>query len=279
MIFKALEFPLQEFKSLTEMHNAIKSGAERIIQLKQSEIYKSSEKGQLSIIGSNTGLQALKGVLEIKENFIYPVISTTRYMDSHKDCHFDGCFKKTVKEQKGKVSYALDHNLLYDSILAWPEDVKMSINDIPWADLGKAEYSGTTQGLVFAISKDAIRRKDVLLDIEQRGSKFENSIRMIYHKIVLGVNSENKEMRAERDYYEKRIDSIVNSDLVKEDGYFWGVEELGIYKEGSLVVAGGSNDATAIFTKNIEPLTSTHKTEPLEDTQEKEAKRKILSII
>lgn len=273
MKYSAIEFPNIEFSTKSEMHKAILQNSDRIIHLKKSEIYKSSEKGQISCVSNPSIVPSVKSSLEVKEGFIYPVISTTRFMDSHKDCHFDGCFKKTIKEQKGKILYALDHQLKYNDVLAWPENVKMSIEQINWSDLGKS-YSGSTEGLVFTIKKEDIRFKNVLLDIEQRANKFENSIRMVYHKIVLGVNSDSKEFKQERDYYEKRIDSIVNSDLVKEDGYFYGVEELGIHKEGSLVVAGGSNDATSIFSKD-EPL-STH-LEPSQDTQKR--RKKILSTI
>ena len=50
-------------------------------------------------------------------------------------------------------------------------------------------------------------------------------------------------------------------------GCFWGVEELKIVQEGSLVSAGGSNDATSIYQKHTEPSDDTHKEEPVITTQ------------
>ena len=65
----------------------------------------------------------------------------------------------------------------------------------------------------------------------------------------------------------QRINEIANKEVAIEQGYFWGVEELKIHKEGSLVVAGGSNDATSIYSKDIEADIITSTTEPLKSTQ------------
>jgi hypothetical protein len=263
--FEAIEFPGIKFKTKLEMFKAISNDQEKIISIKKKQTYKAKFKGQSELlcneIKNNT---SIKSELEAKEDFIYPIISTTKYMDSHRDCHFDGCFKKTVKEQQGKVVYALDHSLKFDSIIAWEKDVKMVISDIGWGMVGK-NYSGSTEALIFEIDKDKFKRKDVLEAIENKDSDFENSIRMVYHKIVLGVNSDDKDLKKAKSYYDKRISEIANKDVVEEVGYFWGIEELGIRKEGSLVVAGGSNDATSIFQKN-EPSKDTH-VEPEESTQ------------
>jgi hypothetical protein len=206
-----------------------------------------------------------KGVYGEKDGYLSPIISTPIYIDSHQDVHFDGCFNKTVVEQNGKVKYILDHSNTYENVLAWSKDVNMLVKQVPWGTVGK-QYSGNTEALVFEISKDKFTRKDVLADIENKVEDFENSISMIYYKIVLGMESDDKAHRAERDYYERRKGEIVNSEELDETPFFWGVEELGIYKEGSLVVAGGSNDATRIF--NPEAVTDTSiKIEPSYDTQ------------
>lgn len=261
-VFKCIEFPERDFSSKTEMFKALKRNENKIIQLKKAQIYKGSEKGQVSFLnGSKIKFDATKAGFEAKENFIYPIISTTNFYDSHKDVHFNNCFNRTVKNEQGKVMYALDHELKYDSVLAWPKDVEMFIASIPWGMVGKS-FEGETEALVFGISKDSITRKDVLDDIENKVADFENSIRMIYYKIVLGINSEEKELAENKIYYDSKIDLIANKEDVAEEGYFWGVEELGIHKEGSLVVAGGSNSATSIYSKNIDSS---------EDTQEEDS--------
>lgn len=250
-MIKAIEFPNKEFATKAELYKALHDSKDEIISLKKAQVYKSVEKDQVSVLSAAKAMKAVTSKnFEAKEDYIYPIISTTKYLDSHKDVHFDGCFTKTVKEQQGKVLYALDHELKYDSVIAWQKDVKMFVCSVDWAMVGKS-YTGQTEALVFEIAKDSIKRKDVLESIENESADFENSIRMTYHKIRFAVNSNEKDFAEAKAYYDLRIGDIANKEAVEEDGYFWGVEELGIYKEGSLVVAGGSNDATSIYHKNI----------------------------
>lgn len=268
MKFKCIEFPDKEFASKEEMFIHLKANEEKIIGLKKAKIYKSCEKAQISFLNLDVVKLTEQGKagFEVKEDYIYPVISTTNYMDSHKDCHFPNCFTKTVGEQQGKVYYALDHKLEWSSIAAWPKDVQMFVSPIPWNMVGK-NYMGETEGLVFAIPKVKVRA-DVLTAVENKASDFENSIRMGYDKIKLGINSTNKTLKENKEYYDKRINEIANKDQVEKDGYFWGVEELRIHKEGSLVVAGGSNDATGIIISDPSNDSLSNKGEPAESSSE-----------
>lgn len=266
-MIKAREFPGRSYETKEDLFQDLKKNEARLIDIKKSEIHKSCDKGQISFLNAEKAFEnaEIKN-FRAKQGYIYPIISTTNYRDSHKDVHFNGCFNKTVKEQQGKVVYALDHELKYDSILAWQKDIRMFKASIDWALVGK-DYEGETEALVFEINKSAFARKDVLQAIEDKVSDFENSIRMVYHKLKLGINSENKEYAENKAYFDSKIDLIANKDAVLDDGYFWGVEELAIYKEGSLVVSGGSNDATSIYEKlEADPVTST-KQEPEKSTQ------------
>lgn len=268
-MIKALEFPNKTFSTKEDLFTELKKNESRLIDLKKSNVYKSHEKGQFSFLNADKLFNVEKSLINAKEGFIYPIISTTNYMDSHKDVHFNGSMNKTAKEQNGKVVYTLDHELKFDSIIAWQKDVNMFIANIGWNMVGK-NYLGTTEALVFEINKDAITRKDVLKAIENKVSEFQNSIRMLYITVKLGLDSSAKENAENKKYFDMRINEIVNKEQAIEDGYFWGVEELKIYKEGSLVTAGGSNDATSIYNKEIEAVGNTSNTEPSDsDTQDK----------
>lgn len=245
-IIKSVDFPERQFKSKSELFKCLFDNQKEIINIKKSQIYKSHDKRRLPFNSLDVSKMSALKSFQAKDNFIYPIISTTNYMDSHKDVHFRGSMTKTAKEQNGKVKYILDHELKYDSVLAWEKDVNMFVSEIPWGMVGKS-YIGTTEALIFEINKDNIRKKEVLSDIENKVSDFENSIRMVYFKINLGLDSDDKEYKENKKYFDDRIDLIANKEEALKDGYFWGVEELGIWKEGSLVVAGGSNDATSIF--------------------------------
>ena len=73
----------------------------------------------------------------------------------------------------------------------------------------------------------------------------------------MGIDSADKEYAVNKSYFDSRINLIANKEVALEQGYFFGVEEAKINKEGSLVLQG-SNDATEIIYSD-EPLKSTHK--------------------
>ncbi len=270
-MIKCIEFPDQEFATKEAMYAELKRNESKLISLKKAQIYKSCEKSQISFLNLDiskiTGAE--KANFDVKEGFIYPVISTTRYRDSHKDVHFDGCFNRTKNDQQGKVYYALDHDLKWASIIAWPKDVKMFVTPLDWYLVGK-NYPGQTEALVFEIAESKITKSDVLQAIKDKASDFENSIRMAYEKITLGINSTEKDLSVNKAYFDSRINEIANKEEVLEDGYFWGVEALKIHKEGSLVIAGGSNDATSIITLGADLITP--KTDPPAGSQKERVK-------
>jgi len=262
-MIKCIEFPNKKFSTKEDMFDALIKNQDKLIDIKKAGI-----KESIGIAIANITEDVVKGISGAKEDCVYAIVSTTNFYDSHKDVHFPKCFDKTVKDQQGTVQYALDHDLKWDSIVVWKENIRMFVSKIDWASVGK-EYDGKTEALVLELPKDKFKRKDVLEAILTKQSDFENSIRMVYIKLNLGVNSDNPEHKSQKDYYEKRKSEIANFDEVEKEGYFWGVEELRIYKEASLVVAGGSNSATSIFTKENteEPLASTP-TENKEDSRQ-----------
>lgn len=257
--FKCIEFPDVEFPTQKEMFLMLKKHEQDIITLKKSKSFEGRMKHSVSCLNLDvnkifSGAKALD--FEVKSDFIYPVISTTKYMDSHNDVHLDGCFERTYKNQAGKVSYALDHELKYNSVIAWPKHVEMMVSSIPWGMVGKS-FAGETQGLVFGIEKSNVRLKDVLADIENKVHDFENSIRMIYKDIFLALDSTDKELSVNKQLFDMYLPQITNPEKAQELGYYWGIKQLAIDREGSLVVAGGSNDATGIITVDLAKSTST----------------------
>lgn len=70
------------------------------------------------------------------------------------------------------------------------------------------------------------------------------------------MDSDMDEDKQYKDYYDKRISEIVNREVAETLGYFWGVEEAKIITEGSMVLLG-SNDATPVNQKDIEPPAGT----------------------
>ena len=228
------------FDTKKEMFKALKSNKDHIISLKKGAV-KNSDGFPYT---AQNNLHQTKSIEGLEKGFIYPVINTTKYMDSHHDVHFDGIWNKSIKEQQGNVYYLVNHQLEIGKVIAYPENVEMMIKEIEWKDLGK-NYSGTTQALIFKTKIFDYSNKDAAYVIENR-LKAENSIRMQYVKMNLAINDESKEFKEEKAYYDKHINTISNKEMAEELGYFWGIEEAKIYKEGSMVLLG-SNDATPII--------------------------------
>jgi hypothetical protein len=268
-IIKSILFPEKSFATREELFACLKENEQFIIDCKKVEI-NSIEKCEATCFGLlkhelPTSSEALKSIgFNAKNGYIYPIISTTNWFDSHKDVHFDPCFNKTIKDQQGQVYYCADHNLSLQGIVAKKNAITMVKKNIPWSLVGK-DYTGTTTALIFEIAEKDVRAD--ALDFIKATPDLQNSIRMQYVNIKMGVDSNDKAYIENKAYYDLRINDIANKDEVEKDGYFFGVEELKIHKEGSLVVIGGSNSATSIYIPK-EAVTDTSKQiEPLENTQ------------
>jgi hypothetical protein len=245
---KAKEFPNKEFATKQDLFAELKKHEAKIIELKKAEILESHKKGQLAdwFVSKKIDTdEATKSLDFIKEGFIYPIINTTRYFDSHSDVHFDNLWTKTVQDQAGKIYYVADHTLQLTSVIAYPKDVKLLVKNIPWSLVGK-NYAGETQALIFEIPETEIQLQEAKTVIEKNIS-IQNSVRMAYVKIKLAMNSYAKEDVDYKRYFDLMYPLIANKEDVDEYGYFWGVEEAKIVKEGSMVLFG-SNDATSIIT-------------------------------
>lgn len=237
------DFPDKVFSTKEELFTALRENCAKIIAVKRANIYKSIDKGDADcgfLTKTNT---STKGSFEMKDEHIYPIINTTKYMDSHSDVHFDGIWNKSAKEQQGKIFYVADHQTKIDSIIAWPEDVNIMVKSVPWGFVGK-DFEGETEALIYEIPKAKLVNATAKAIIEEK-RPVQNSVRMMYVKINLGINSTAKEDVEYKKYFDSKIDSISNKIVVLEQGYFWGVEEAKIITEGSMVLRG-SNDATPI---------------------------------
>lgn len=254
-MIKCAALPEMTFDSQKALFKCLLQNEQKIIAVKKAAVQKSIDKGQL---GYYAGLKIDATKAEwMDDNYIYPVINTTKYMDSHDDVHFDGIWNKTLKENGAGLFYCLDHELKVSEIIAWPGEVEAFTKSIPWAMVGK-DYEGETEALIYKISKDKIENADALKVINAK-RPVQNSVRMQYVKMKLAINSTDSEFKAHKEYFDSRIDQVANKDVAVAKGFFWGHEEAKIIKEGSMVVFG-SNDATPIGYK--EAVTDTPKKEP-----------------
>jgi len=269
------EFPNRVFKNRDEAFAALKENEARLISLKCAQIFKSAEKLDGFSVSPflEKSLFTGKGVDTpswVKEGYVYPIINTTKYFDSHGDVHFDGIWDRSLKANVGKLFYVESHSLKIADIIAWPEDVTSFVKEIPWAMAGKA-YEGNTQALIYEIPMGKIEHGGARKVIEEKRD-MQNSVRMQYVKMTLAMDSDSKDWAENKKLYDDRIDLIANKDIVAENKYFWAIDEAKIFKEGSMVIAG-SNDATPNIYSSGDPAKGTSpKTESSEDTRLAELK-------
>lgn len=252
-VLKAIEIPGQEFETQEQMFRALKDNLQTISDAKKA-VVREADTVKIGMIGAGS---AVKG-LTLESGFVYPVINTTKFMDSHNDVHLDGIWDRSIKDVQGKIYYVANHKLEVGQVIAYPQDVKVMVQTVAWKDLGYG-FDGTTQALIFKIKRDKIRMKDAR-DIIEEKIDIEHSVRMQYLKFSLAVNSSEPDFKAEKSNFDKHISKIVNRKRAEELGYFFAIEEAKIVKEGSMVL-NGSNEATPmLLPKQTDPPGGSQKT-------------------
>jgi len=252
----------KSFSTKKELFNELKANKKELINLKKSAV-KFSDPNGLQIVSKSEAVKGMQPKGEIGYgSTVYPVINTTKYLDSHTDVHLDGIWNKSAKEQTGKTYLLINHDLSVGKVIAQPKDVEIMVKKMPWKDLGK-DLEGETEALIFKSKLTEKSNKDGYLAYKDN-DPVEHSIRMQYVKIDLAINSNDEDFADEKGVWDEVYPQIANKEVADETGYFWAVSEAKIFKEGSMVLAG-SNDATPTL-YDIEPLKSTQ-TEPPKGTQ------------
>ena len=261
----------QEFETKEDLFKALAENENLIVDAKKAQIYKSIDKG-LQIVTDQKGIEKAltseenKG-LKFDDNYYYFVVNSSNILDSHNDMHVDGNWKKTVKEQQGKVYLVFDHTLKRSEIIAMQKDIEMLTAKIPFSLLGK-NYDGESYCLIYKVAKDKIVNKEAKQWLED-GHKLEASVRMQYVNIETAFNTNDKEYAKQKENYDMYFPLIANKEDFEEIEYFWIVKEAKNVYESSLVLFG-SNGATGLIQENktdAEIITPEIKEEPLQDTQ------------
>ncbi len=235
----------KDFSSKEELFKELVKNEAKIIDLKKGAI---KDTDSISFFGVKD-TESIKALSFVKEGFVYPIINTTNYFDSHGDVHFPNLWNKSLKDKAKKIFYVLEHELEVDSVIAFPNDVNAFVKTVSWNDLGR-DYSGNTQALIFEIPKNKIQIEKIAKLFDEQIS-FENSVRMRYINVSLAIDSTSSDYEKQKSLWDARIDLVANKDVAKEQGYMWCIDEASIEKEGSLVLFG-SNDATPVIYQKSE---------------------------
>ena len=248
------------FETEKELFSALKTANDLIIAKKKSAILSTVEKGlnfSTKDVKKNPFTTTAKGIQQ-KEGFIYPIINTIGYLDSHNDLHVNGIWNKSAAEQVGKVHYVADHVIGVQNLIAHKSHVNIMVENVSWSSVGY-NYPGTTQALVFEIEEKNLMHEKAQQLLE-KNLPVENSVRMQYVNIVLCLDSSAKEDEEYRANYNKYHPLIANKDEFEEIRYFYAVLEAKIVGEGSMVLEGSNSATRTLSTKDIEPSKDTQET-------------------
>jgi len=269
----------QQFSTQGQLFAALKANKAQLINLKKAAI-KCSDPVDFTIVEATLKngevIKGEPGQTLSYGDYIYPVINTTGYLDSHKDLHLAGIWDKSATEQNGKTYYLINHNLAIGKVISYPNEVEIMLKTMDWRELGR-DYEGSTQALIFKARLTENSNQDAYRAIKA-GAPIQNSVRMVYVNLDLAINSKDKDLAAEKKLWDTYYPTIANKEAADTDGYFWPVYEAKIYKEGSAVLFG-SNDATGILydaPKQTEPPAGTQSRAATDRTRVKEELQKLL---
>ncbi len=204
-VIKAIEFPDREFESKEELYRALKEHQDIIMTKKRVDKTKSVPwKSHIAIKDG----EAIKGLADMKEGFIYPIINTTMIMDSHNDVHKNGIWNRSLKQGGKNVLYAQNHELSVGNIIGFQKDVKPFTQMVNWKDIGE-NFEGQTQALTFRVKVHPSAPEQAKAIINEK-IPIQNSIRMQYVNMALAVNSEDPDFIKLVQYLDK--------DLAERDG-------------------------------------------------------------
>lgn len=169
------------------------------------------------------------------------IANTYNWMDSHEDVHLNGCFKKSIAENKLQL-YLKDHIQSVDKIAG--KVLKAYEMEGMFKDFGFNSTKATQ-----ALLKDvAIYRNEDEKFFNQikNGQINQHSVGMRYIKISLAVD----DVTAEEEYklYTSLLPNIGNYKAVEEQGYFFAVHEAQELETSAVTL--GSNSLTGVYDDN-----------------------------
>ena len=178
---------------------------------------------------------------EIKARLI---INTTNFLDSHKDVHIPGIWKKSLQENK-RIKHKQEHGYRFKDIIADKEDLDAFTKKYKWRDLGY-DMPGETEALVFDSTIKRSRNEEMFEEYKE-GNVDNHSVGMQYVKMFFAANTEEPDQAQYKEQWDKYFPTIANKEDAERSGYFWAVTEAKA-REGS-AVPDGSNPITPTLSR------------------------------
>lgn len=243
------ELPNREFKSKGEMLKAIIDNKAEIIRLKKTCV-KETDGLTVGMVSeeSTTGevVKANNPVADdsISELKVKVVVNTTNLLDSHRDVHIPGIWKRTLDHNNKKL-HLQEHKKDFDKVIS--NDAEAYTKKVTWKSLG-APFEGSTEALIFDSTVKATRNEEMFKQYKN-GWVTNHSVGMAYVDIKTCINSEEKWAAEEKENWDKYYPMVANKEDADAIGYFFAVTEAKLV-EGSAVLFG-SNWVTPTLENNM----------------------------
>lgn len=243
------EAPGKEFANKSELISFLKANKSELVRLKKNEPIKFTDDTSFKCEVVNLKkINKYEGDVSDKDLKVKIVLNTTNYLDSHRDVHLKGIWKRTLKQSK--VFYHLqEHKREFDKVIS--TDVKAYVEEMRFKRLG-VDSDLTTEALIFesTISKE---RNPEMYKQYKKGWVVNHSVGMQYVDIELAIYDKDDEK--ELDFWNKYIEEIANKEVAEELGFFWVVKQAKL-KEGSAVLFGSNPITPTLEVEDIKNQSS-----------------------
>jgi len=246
-----MKIDIPNYETKKELFDFLILNKETLISQKKSVIKHADGMSFVSIPEKHFNLEASKlsnyDPNNEDEIRVKSVINTTNFLDSHGDVHIPGIWNKSIKENS-RIMHIQEHKSgCFNMIIASGNDLDVSVKTMSWKSLGY-DAMGSSQALIFdSIIKRS--RNSYMFDQYKQGFVTNHSVGMRYVKMELAIN--DKDYEKEKDFYDKYISQVINSQDAEKKGYFWVITEAKVI-EGSAVPMG-SNPITPTINTKTEP--------------------------
>jgi len=161
------------------------------------------------------------------------IINATNILDSHRDLHVKGIWKKSLQE-KCFLYLCEQHELTFRGIIS--DQVKAYTQVFTFKELG-VDFEGDCECLVFDCIIEE-RRNKFMYDQYFDGNVRNHSVRMQYVREYFCMNSEDPEHTQYKENYDKYAPMVANQEALDRYKWFYAVIEAKVVDEGSAVVKG-----------------------------------------
>jgi hypothetical protein len=236
-----------QFKSKKELFKYLVDNKDEILDVKKGAI-KHTDSVDFGTIDENIVKALQTNHKDDLENGVIKrtiIGNTYNWLDSHGDVHVKNTFAKSIKERGDRVKHFHDHEQKISAKLG--EIEKVYEKEVKWSDLG-VNKKGTT----IALMADSNIEKDYnkgVFNQYLKGKIDQHSVGMYYVKIDLAINDDGYPQ--EKEIFDTYINDIGNSDVAKEQGYFFAVSEAKLVEISA--VTEGSNSLTPTIENNVNP--------------------------